>query len=86
MAISDGLAALVAGNAVLLKPDQQTPLVALAAVELLHSVGLEPDLWPVVHGEAIQVQGEDLIDVSDYVCFADPPPPDGRSRPSARSG
>ena len=51
MAISDGLAALVAGNAVLLKPDQQTPLVALAAVELLHSVGLEPDLWPVVHGE-----------------------------------
>ena len=40
MAISDGLAALVAGNAVLLKPDQQNPLVALAAVELLHSVGL----------------------------------------------
>ena len=37
MAISDGLAALVAGNAVLLKPDQQTPLVALAAVELLHA-------------------------------------------------
>ena len=32
MAISDGLAALVAGNAVLLKPDHQTPLVALAAV------------------------------------------------------
>ena len=28
MAISDGLAALVAGNAVLLKPDQQTPLTS----------------------------------------------------------
>ena len=26
MAISDGLAALVAGNAIMLKPDQQTPL------------------------------------------------------------
>ena len=35
MAISDGLAALVAGNAVLLKPDQQTPLISLAAVDLL---------------------------------------------------
>lgn len=68
MAISDGLAALVAGNAVLLKPDQQTPLVALAAVELLHSVGLEPDLWPVVHGEG-GVVGPQVIDVSDYVCF-----------------
>ena len=68
MAISDGLAALVAGNAVLLKPDQQTPLVALAAVELLHSVGLEPDLWPVVHGEG-SVVGPQVIDVSDYVCF-----------------
>ena len=68
MAISDGLAALVAGNAVLLKPDQQTPLVALAAVELLHSVGLEPDLWPVVHGEG-SVVGPQVIDVSDYACF-----------------
>ena len=68
MAISDGLAALVAGNAVLLKPDQQTPLVALAAVELLHSVGLEPDLWPVVHGEG-SVVGPQVINVSDYVCF-----------------
>jgi succinate-semialdehyde dehydrogenase / glutarate-semialdehyde dehydrogenase len=68
MAVSDGLAALVAGNAVLLKPDQQTPLVALAAVELLHSVGLDPDLWPVVHGEG-SVVGPLLIDQSDYVCF-----------------
>jgi succinate-semialdehyde dehydrogenase / glutarate-semialdehyde dehydrogenase len=68
MAISDGLAAVVAGNAVLLKPDQQTPLVALAAVELLHSVGLDPDLWPVVHGEG-SVVGPQVIDQSDYVCF-----------------
>lgn len=68
MAVSDGLAALVAGNAVLLKPDQQTPLIALAAIELLHSVGLPPDLWPVVHGEG-SVVGPAVIDVSDYVCF-----------------
>ncbi len=68
MAISDGLAALVAGNAVLLKPDEKTPLVALAAVELLHACGLDPDLWPVVHGEGSEV-GPAVIDVSDYVCF-----------------
>ena len=68
MAVSDGLAALVAGNAVLLKPDQQTPLVALAAVELLHAVGLDPDLWPVVHGEG-GVVGPLVIEQSDYVCF-----------------
>ena len=68
MAISDGLAALVAGNAIMLKPDHQTPQVALAAVELLRSAGLPPDLWQVVHGRGTVV-GRELIDVSDYVCF-----------------
>jgi succinate-semialdehyde dehydrogenase / glutarate-semialdehyde dehydrogenase len=68
MAISDGLAALVAGNAVMLKPDQQTPLVALAGVELLRATGLPADLWQVVHGRG-NVVGREVIDVSDYVCF-----------------
>lgn len=68
MAISDGLAALVAGNALLLKPDQQTPLIALAAVELLQSLGLPADLWGVVHGPGEQV-GPQLIEESNYVCF-----------------
>src|SRR5512133_619215 len=68
MAISDGLAALVAGNAIMLKPDHQTPLVPLAAVELLRTAGLPADLWQVVHGRG-PVVGRELIDVSDYVCF-----------------
>jgi succinate-semialdehyde dehydrogenase / glutarate-semialdehyde dehydrogenase len=68
MAISDGLAALVAGNAIMLKPDHQTPLVALAAVELLRTTGLPADVWQVVHGRGTVV-GRELIDVSDYVCF-----------------
>jgi succinate-semialdehyde dehydrogenase / glutarate-semialdehyde dehydrogenase len=68
MAISDGLAALVAGNAIMLKPDHQTPLVALAAVDLLRRTGLPPDLWQVVHGRGVVV-GRELIDVSDFVCF-----------------
>lgn len=68
MGVSDGLAALVAGNAVLLKPDDQTPLIALAAVEALRSLGLPADLWPVVLGPG-QVVGPAVIDLSDYVCF-----------------
>jgi succinate-semialdehyde dehydrogenase / glutarate-semialdehyde dehydrogenase len=68
MSISDGLAALVAGNAIMLKPDHQTPLAALAAVELLRIAGLPADLWQVVHGRGTVV-GRELIDVSDYVCF-----------------
>jgi succinate-semialdehyde dehydrogenase/glutarate-semialdehyde dehydrogenase len=68
MTISDGLAALVAGNAIMLKPDHQTPLVALAAVELLRMAGLPADVWQVVHGRGTVV-GRELIDVSDYVCL-----------------
>jgi succinate-semialdehyde dehydrogenase / glutarate-semialdehyde dehydrogenase len=67
-AISDGLAALVAGNAIMVKPDHQTPLAALAAVRLLRETGMPPDLWQVVHGRGTVV-GRELIDVSDYVCF-----------------
>jgi succinate-semialdehyde dehydrogenase/glutarate-semialdehyde dehydrogenase len=68
MAISDGLAALVAGNAVLLKPDARTPLVSLAAVELLERSGMPAGLWQVVNGEGDRV-GPAVIDQSDYVCF-----------------
>ena len=51
MAISDGLAALVAGNAVLLKPDHQTPLSRPGRRRpAARSAGCRPDLWPVVNG------------------------------------
>jgi succinate-semialdehyde dehydrogenase / glutarate-semialdehyde dehydrogenase len=68
MAISDGLAALVAGNALIAKPDDQTPLPCLAAVNLLEECGMPRGLWQVVHGPG-DVVGPQLIDVSDYVCF-----------------
>ena len=68
LALSDGLAALVAGNAVLLKPDAQTPLVALRGVELIREAGVAADLWPVVSGPGAEV-GEAVIEHSDYVCF-----------------
>lgn len=68
LALSDGLAALVAGNAVLLKPDAQTPLVALRGVELLREAGMPAALWPVVYGPGGEVGGA-VIEHSDYVCF-----------------
>lgn len=68
MAVSDGLPALAAGNAVVHKPDSQTPLTALAAVELLREAGFPADLWQVVSGPG-SVIGTAIIDRADYVCF-----------------
>ncbi|GAA2098080.1 succinic semialdehyde dehydrogenase [Microlunatus panaciterrae] len=68
MMVSDALAAVVAGNAILAKPDAQTPLVSLAAVELLEECGLPSGLWQVVNGDGGQI-GPALIDQVDYVCF-----------------
>jgi succinate-semialdehyde dehydrogenase/glutarate-semialdehyde dehydrogenase len=68
MAISDGLPAVLAGNAVVLKPDSQTPLTALRAVELLYEAGLPRDAWQVVNGDGPTVGGA-IIQNVDYVCF-----------------
>ena len=43
-------AALLAGNSVLAKPAEQTPIVAKMAVELLHSCGVPPDVLRLVVG------------------------------------
>ena len=45
------LAALVSGNAVVLKPSEFTPMVALELQRLLLKAGLHPDLMQVVIGE-----------------------------------
>ena len=44
-------AALAAGNAVLAKPAEQTPLIAAAAVRLFHQAGLDPDLLHLLPGD-----------------------------------
>jgi len=46
------LAALVTGNAVVLKPSEFTPLIALKLQKLFEESGLPPDLFQVVAGEA----------------------------------
>jgi RHH-type proline utilization regulon transcriptional repressor/proline dehydrogenase/delta 1-pyrroline-5-carboxylate dehydrogenase len=44
-------AAIAAGNAVLAKPAEQTPLIAYEAVKLYHRAGLDPDLLALVPGD-----------------------------------
>ncbi|HEY8573955.1 bifunctional proline dehydrogenase/L-glutamate gamma-semialdehyde dehydrogenase PutA [Phenylobacterium sp.] len=53
-------AALAAGNAVLAKPAEQTPLVAAEAVRLFHAAGLNPDLLHLLPGEGAVV-GQALV-------------------------
>src|ERR1700722_118268 len=48
---TETLAALVAGNAVVLKPSEFTSLVALELQSLLHAAGVPPDVFQVVVGE-----------------------------------
>ncbi len=48
---TETLAALVAGNAVVLKPSELTPLVALELASLLHAAGVPQDVFQLVLGE-----------------------------------
>ncbi|MCC5868573.1 MAG: bifunctional proline dehydrogenase/L-glutamate gamma-semialdehyde dehydrogenase PutA [Gammaproteobacteria bacterium] len=53
-------AALVAGNAVIAKPAEQTPLVAARAVALLHEAGIPPQALQLLPGEG-SVVGAALV-------------------------
>jgi RHH-type proline utilization regulon transcriptional repressor/proline dehydrogenase/delta 1-pyrroline-5-carboxylate dehydrogenase len=44
-------AALAAGNPVLAKPAEETPLIAAAAVAILHQAGVPPTALQLLHGE-----------------------------------
>lgn len=68
LAISDAIPALLAGNAVVLKPDSQTPLSALKGVELLSQAGLPRDLFQVVTGPGSEV-GQAIIQRCDFLMF-----------------
>lgn len=68
MAITDAIPALMAGNAVVLKPDQKTPFTALWAVALLREAGLPADLFQVTTGEGSML-GTPLIESCDAIQF-----------------
>ncbi len=48
-------AALAAGNAVVAKPAEQTPLIAAAAVRLFHGAGLDPRLLALLPGQGATI-------------------------------
>ncbi len=68
LALIDGLPALLAGNAVVTKPDAQTMLSALYGAQLLEEAGFPAGLWNVVAGPGREL-GTPIIERSDYVCF-----------------
>jgi succinate-semialdehyde dehydrogenase / glutarate-semialdehyde dehydrogenase len=68
LGISDAIPAIVAGNAVLTKPDQQTPFSALWAVRLLEEAGMPAGLVQVVTGSGAEL-GTPIIEQSDYLMF-----------------
>jgi RHH-type proline utilization regulon transcriptional repressor/proline dehydrogenase/delta 1-pyrroline-5-carboxylate dehydrogenase len=50
-------AALAAGNAVLAKPAEQTPLIAAAAVRMMHRAGVPGDVLHLLPGEGSKIGG-----------------------------
>jgi len=68
MGITDAIPALLAGNAVLEKPDSQTPFTTLWAVELLVECGLPEDLYQIVCGDGPTL-GPALFDEIDFLQF-----------------
>jgi aldehyde dehydrogenase (NAD+)/succinate-semialdehyde dehydrogenase/glutarate-semialdehyde dehydrogenase len=66
--LSDAIPALMAGNAVVLKPDNKTALSPLYGVSLLYEAGLPEGLFQVVCGEGA-VTGPPVIDHANYVMF-----------------
>ncbi|MEU3524743.1 succinic semialdehyde dehydrogenase [Streptomyces sp. NPDC038707] len=68
MAASDTIAALMAGNAVVQKPDTQTALTALWSMDLMYEAGLPKDAWQMVIGRGISI-GDALMNNADYMMF-----------------
>jgi len=68
MSITDAIPALLAGNAVVLRPDNQSALTALTAVALLAEAGLPEGVLQVVLGDGPTVGGA-VLELADYVCF-----------------
>jgi len=68
LTISDAIPALLAGNAVVLKPAAQTSYIALLGAELLAEAGLPEDVFQVVTGRGRDL-GDPLVDRVDFVGF-----------------
>ena len=64
------VAALVAGNAVIAKPAEQTPLIAARAVALMHEAGILTNVLQVLPGDGAVVGAALVADARvDGICF-----------------
>lgn len=68
LAISDILPALLAGNTVVIKPDEKTPFSTLYGVSLLDEAGLPDGVLQVVTGYGHKI-GSTLIENVDFLMF-----------------
>jgi succinate-semialdehyde dehydrogenase / glutarate-semialdehyde dehydrogenase len=68
LVIMDIAPALVAGNAVVHKPDNATALTALYVRQFAIKAGLPAEVWQIVTGEG-PVTGPAVVDHADYVAF-----------------
>jgi len=68
LAVTDAVPALLAGNAVVLKPDVQTSFTALWALNLLREAGLPQDIFSIVTGDG-SLLGPALGERVDYIMF-----------------
>jgi succinate-semialdehyde dehydrogenase/glutarate-semialdehyde dehydrogenase len=68
LGITDAIPALLAGNAVLIKPDSQTPFSTLWATSLLEQAGVPGEVMQVVTGPGATL-GTPLIESVDYLMF-----------------
>ncbi len=82
LSITDALPALMAGNAVVLRPDLQASLSALLGVELLVEAGLPEGVFQIVLGPGAST-GQAVVDLTDYVCFTGSTPTGRRVAESA---
>jgi acyl-CoA reductase-like NAD-dependent aldehyde dehydrogenase len=63
----DCIPALAAGNSVILKPSEVTPLTSLLMAEMMDECGLPPDVFAVATGDG--QTGAALVDEADFVMF-----------------
>jgi succinate-semialdehyde dehydrogenase/glutarate-semialdehyde dehydrogenase len=68
LTMMDVIPALMAGNAVVQKADNQTAKTVQLARDLSVEAGIAEDIWQVVHGDATEV-GNAVTDHADFVAF-----------------
>lgn len=68
LAAGDAIPALLAGNALVHKPDNQTALTALWTLALAREAGLPEGVWQLVLGRAGTI-GDALLNGADYLMF-----------------